>query len=99
MYAEPNCAHNQSAWSGELAAMGYDVPCREEYLASFTHQAVLTLTKDKRQHHSKAARGRMLAARGNKRRSCGDPGNTWGHVLQVDHPLSLTLFWRSQARI
>ena len=92
MYAEPKFAHSLSAWSGELAAMGYDCPYRGESLASYTHQVVLALIKNKRKKHSKNDRDRILAAKGNKCQQCGDPRNTWDNVLQIDHPLPLRDF-------
>ena len=69
--------------------MGYDLPCRGESLASYTHQVELALTKNKQKENSKADRNRILAAKGNKCQTCGDPGNMWGIVLQIDHPLPL----------
>ena len=33
-----------------------------------------------------------LAAKGNKCQQCGDPGNTWDNVLQIDHILPLRDF-------
>ena len=72
MHAEPKLAHNLSAWSGELAAMGYDVPTRGEYLASCTQQVVIALIEHTRKKHNKAERGRSLAARHANTQPCSD---------------------------
>ena len=72
--------------------MGYDCPYRGESLASYTHQVVLALIKNKRKKHSNNDRDRILAATGNRCQECGDPGNTWDNVLQIDHPLPLRDF-------
>ena len=48
MYTEPKSAHSLSAWCGELAAMGYDVPYRGGSLVPFSHHVVMALVKKKR---------------------------------------------------
>ena len=89
VFAEPKYAHSLSCWSGELATLGYECPYRGESLASYTHQVVMALVKNKRKKVSKAERDRVLAQYDYKCHACGDLGNTWDNVLQLDHPSPL----------
>ena len=89
IFAEPKYAHSLSSWSGELATLGYECPYRGESLASYTHQVVMALVKNKRKKVSKAERDRVLAKYDHKCQACGDVGNTWDNVLQLDHPSPL----------
>ena len=45
--------------------------------------------ENKRKKISKAERDKVLAQYENKCHACGDPGNTWDNVLQLDQPSPL----------
>ena len=49
----------------------------------------MALVKNKRKKISKADRDRVLARYDYKCQACGDRGDTWDNVLQLDHPSPL----------
>ena len=60
IYKTPMYANSLLRWSDELSRIGYHVPYLGEGLASFTHNVVLALVKNKREKVSRAERFSLL---------------------------------------
>ena len=60
IYKTPMYASSLLRWSEELSRSGYDVPYRGEGLASYTHNVVMSLVKNKRKRVSRAERFNIL---------------------------------------
>ena len=60
IYKTPMYANSLLRWSDELSRIGYHVPYLGEGLASFTHNVILALVKNKRKKVSRAERFSIL---------------------------------------
>ena len=82
-------ANSLLRWSDELSRIGYHVPYLGEELASFTHNVILALVKNKRKKVSRAERFSILEKHNHRCSLCGDKGDTFSKQLELDHPVPL----------
>ena len=76
-------------WSQVLARRGYDVPYRLHGLPGYMEAAVMALIKNKRCRPTPGERQRVLEKHGHRCAQCGDPGDDYGNILELDHPAPL----------
>ena len=78
IYKRPQYALSLQSWSEELNHHGHDVPYRGESAASYTHQVIMALVKNKREKKvSRQERFTILEEYGNKCQICGDRGTNF----------------------
>ena len=86
IYKQPRYAMSLQCWSEELAHLGFHAPYRGEGVASYTHQVVMALVKNKRKRVSRNEGFTILEAYGHKCAICGDKGDdfpiSWNWITQ-----------------
>ena len=99
IYKRPQYALSLQSWSEELNHHGHDVPYRGEGAASYTHQVIMALVKNKRKKVSRQERFTILEEYGNKCQICGDRGDEFSNYLELDHPIPLRDCGGSQQKL
>ena len=89
IYRKPQYANSLLRWSDELKHAGYDAPYKGEGLASFTHNVVLALVKNKRRKVTRVERFKILEHYEHRCSICGDKGDSFSNQLELDHPVPL----------